>query len=166
VSTVALALCAQVKEIKVYFVTYGIMYGIGQSLLLAATLGILPHYFNKRLSFANGLMNFGAAIIVVLLPIFTAPIINNYGIVSTFYFLASLNFATFLLGFLFIPQLPNQNKNERLIVKIKESFGLEIFKMKKFNVWCVASFIGNLSFLSFFFFFNINTNILAIIFKS
>ena len=54
VSSFSMLLSAQVKEIQFYLLTYGVMLAIGQALLLASTLAILPHYFNKKLSMANG----------------------------------------------------------------------------------------------------------------
>lgn len=47
VSGVALALCTFVTNLKLYFLTYGVLYGIGQAFLLTSTLAIIPHYFNK-----------------------------------------------------------------------------------------------------------------------
>jgi MCP family monocarboxylic acid transporter-like MFS transporter 12 len=56
ISTVSLFASAYIENIMLYFVTYGLGFGVGQALLLSATLSILPHYFKKRLSLANGLM--------------------------------------------------------------------------------------------------------------
>jgi MFS family permease len=56
ISTISLAASAFIENIMLYFFTYGFGFGIGQALLLSATLSILPHYFKKRLSLANGLM--------------------------------------------------------------------------------------------------------------
>jgi len=61
---------------KLYFLTYGLGFGVGQALLLTATLAILPHYFNKKLSLANGLMNLIAAVIFVVLPYGTSYVIK------------------------------------------------------------------------------------------
>jgi MFS family permease len=48
-STFGLIASAFVNDLKLYFLTYGVIFGIGQSLFLASILSILPHYFNKRL---------------------------------------------------------------------------------------------------------------------
>lgn len=57
ISALSMLLSAQAQEIQIYIFTYGILLAIGQALLLASTLAILPHYFNKKLSLANGTLN-------------------------------------------------------------------------------------------------------------
>jgi hypothetical protein len=47
IGTISLILCAFVIELKIYFLTYGVLFALGQALKLASTLSILPHYFNK-----------------------------------------------------------------------------------------------------------------------
>lgn len=54
ISAISMVLSAWVNEIKYYLLTYGLLLSIGQALLLASTLSILPHYFDKKLSLANG----------------------------------------------------------------------------------------------------------------
>lgn len=51
ISTLGLAASSYVQNIKLYFLTYALLFGIGQALLLSATLAILPHYF-KKVSFS------------------------------------------------------------------------------------------------------------------
>lgn len=46
-STLALALSMLVEDIKLYFLTYGACFGIGQAFMLTSTMAILPHYFDK-----------------------------------------------------------------------------------------------------------------------
>ncbi|CAF0800646.1 unnamed protein product [Brachionus calyciflorus] len=146
ISGLALAICALVEKMEIYFLTYGVLYGAGQALLLTSTLAILPHYFKKRISLANGIMNLIGAIIVVLLPILTSKIIHNYSLKGIFLFLSLLNFGTVLMAFTYIPLLP-VHKHEKIIHQIKSSFGLEVFKKPKFAVWCIASFFGMFGYL-------------------
>ena len=145
-SSLSLLACAFVNDIKIYFLTYGFMLALGQALLLAATFAILPHYFNKRLSLANGIMNFFAAALVVVFPIILSAFLNNYGLKEAFYFLAASNFLAAVLSLMFKPMLPKSTEM-KLIPRIKESFGLEVLKNKNFLIWCVASFIGMLGYL-------------------
>ena len=91
VSSLGLLLSAHVTDIKFYFLTYSLLFGIGQAFMLTATLAILPQYFNKRLSLANGIMNLVTAIVVVLLPISTSWTLKTFGLKDTFYYLTILN---------------------------------------------------------------------------
>ncbi len=54
ISAVSMYLSSLINEIEYYILSYGILLSIGQALLLAATLAILPYYFKKKLSLANG----------------------------------------------------------------------------------------------------------------
>lgn len=91
-------------------------------------------------------MNFIAAIIVVLLPIFTSIIIEHHGLVKTFYFLTAISLVTVLMTLSYRPLLPIE-QNQKSIEKIKSSAGLEIFKKKKFLIWCIASFFAMFGYL-------------------
>lgn len=137
ISTLGLYWSALVTDIKTYLLTYGLVFAIGQSLLLTSTLAILPHYFYKKISLANGIVNFIGACIVVLFPIFTEELLEKHGLVGTFYFLTALSFVTIIMGLTYKPQLP-----ENSIEYVDSVWGLEIFKKKKYVVWCVASIFG------------------------
>jgi len=140
ISTFGLLTSAMVQKIEIYFLTYSFIFGLGQALMLTATLAIIPHYFNKKLSLANGVMNFVTAIIVCILPITTSWSLEKYGLKYTFYYFTMLNFITVLLSFTFKPILKN-DKNLTKHQKFKNSFGKEIFKKSKFIIWCVASIV-------------------------
>jgi MFS family permease len=141
ISFLGLFLSVFVKDIKIYYLTYGICFGIGQALLITSTMAILPHYFNKRLSLANGIMNALSAIIVVILPVLTSKIIHSYSLMGLFYFLSGLNLLTVIMAFTYKPLIRHDRsltKKERL----KHSFGISVLKKKGFVVWCIASFIA------------------------
>jgi len=145
-STISILLSAFIRKMQLYFLSYSIGFGIGQALLLTSTLAILPHYFNKRLSLATGLMSFIGAIIVVLIPIFTDLIINKYGLAATFYFLAGLNCLTIFMAFTYRPVLRSTETKTKK-EKIKQSLGIDILKNRRMIIWCIASFIGTLGYL-------------------
>jgi hypothetical protein len=86
-------------------------------------------------------MNFVTAVIVVILPIFFSMILEKYSLFETFYFLAFLNLITIFMAFTYKPIIITSDKNEKKIQRIKNSFGLEIFKKKKFLIWCIASIV-------------------------
>ena len=104
-------------------------------------MAILPHYFNKRLSLANGIANALSAIIVVILPVLTSKIIHSYSLVGLFYFLSGLNLLTVIMAFTYRPLIRN-DKNLTKIQRLKNSFGISVLKKKGFVVWCIASFIA------------------------
>ena len=121
------------------------MLAFGQALLLAPTYAILPHYFNKKLSLTNGIMNFCSAILIVVFPLIISKFLDNYGLSGAFYFLASINIIAAVLALTFKPKLPKSTEIS-LIPRIKESFGLEVLKNKNFLIWCIANIFGCLGY--------------------
>ena len=115
-------------------------------MLLASSLAILPHYFKARLSLANGIATCLSAIIIVLLPTFTSMILNHLGLQEAFYFLAVLNFISALCCTTYISLLPSPNYSS-LSERVKEGFGLEVWKKPKFGIWCIATFFGMFGYL-------------------
>ena len=123
------------------------MLAIGQSLMLAASLSIVPHYFKKKLSLANGLVNCFASILVVLLPYCTSIILRRYGLREAFYFFAFLNLVSTLLCMAYTPRLPTSNDAKTRSQKVRKSFGIDVFRKPKFVIWSVASFFGFFGYL-------------------
>ena len=146
ISAFSLLACAFVKDLRLYFLTYSIGFGVGQALLLAATSAILPHYFKNRISLANGLMNLIGAGVVVVLPILTALMLEKYSLTETFYFLSGVNFVTAIMTISYKPQFPD-DKKENIPTRIKKSFGVKVLKKKKFVFWCVCTLIGMFGYL-------------------
>ncbi|CAF0889545.1 unnamed protein product [Brachionus calyciflorus] len=142
ISTLSLISCIFVTKLQLYFLTYGFLFGLGQAFLLASTLSILPYYFKKKLSLANGIMNFIGSIIIVLLPILTSIIIDKYNIKITFVFLAGLS--SMSIPAVLTYKTPEKTRNELHSLKqqIRISLGTEIFKHKKFLIWCLSNFVG------------------------
>ncbi len=85
-STIALISCAFLEKIQYYFIFFSCLFGIGQSMLLIATFAILPHYFNKKIGFANGIMNLGSAFVTVGIPLVVASCLKELGLKETWYY--------------------------------------------------------------------------------
>jgi MFS family permease len=148
ISTIGLLLTAVVTNLKFYLLTYGLVYGIGQALLLSATAAILPHYFERKLSQANGVMIFTSAFVIISLPLITSMILKSYGLQMTFYFLAALNFVTIFMAVAFKSQIPSRPLKVSFVSKLKEGFGdAENFKNSKYVCWLLASFIAMFGYL-------------------
>ena len=130
-----------------FFCLKGVFLSIGQAILLSSTFAILPHYFSKKLSLANGLMNALASVIVVLLPICISSILHSHNLSEAFLFLAFLNIIASLFSITYIAQLPMNNDQVSMLVKVKQSFGLRILRMPRYVLWCIASFIAMFGYL-------------------
>jgi MFS family permease len=133
--------------LKLYFITYGVTLGIGQSLLLASVLSILPHYFSKRLGLANGLMNFGGALLTISLPFVYSECLKLIGLSYTFYVLAGFSFVSALAAITYQPQLKKNHYTEKWYHRIKNSCGFEVLKKRKFIIWIISAVIGFFGYL-------------------
>jgi MFS family permease len=146
ISTVAMALSIFISNIKLYILTYSLLFGVGQALLLGATLSILPHYFKKKLSLANGLMNLLSSIIVILLPVFTDITISMFGLRGTFCFLTGLSLVTVFTSLTYVSLLPN-HQHDNQFKRVRKSLALKILAKKEFVIWSACSLVGQFGYL-------------------
>ncbi len=146
ISTASLIATAFVTNLKMYMLTYGFFFGVGQAFLLSATEAILPHYFKKRLSLANGLMIFVSAFVIVTLPILTDQILGSHGLRGTFFLLAAINSVSVLMTVSFKSQLPDRH-DKTILQHVKSSANVQIFRNVKYTCWLVATFIAMFGYL-------------------
>jgi MCP family monocarboxylic acid transporter-like MFS transporter 2 len=139
-STIGLLTSFFVKEMTVYFLTYGVLFGIGQAFLAESTYQILPHYFDKNLGLANGIMVFGSALVTIGLILASSATLDLIGLHYEFIILATLSFTTIIASTAFKSVLkPNHNKNEKIQVQIRQSFGTDVLKRTEFNLWWISA---------------------------
>ncbi len=143
ISTVAIFSCSFVTQLSIYFLTYAVLFGIGQALLLTSSSAILSHYFKKKLSLANGVMNFVGSLIVIVLPILTSTFLDKFGLKEMFFLLSGMNFITIICAMTYKSQMPNPNRDIEKTIwnRVKSSFGIDIFKNKQFIMWGLTSLI-------------------------
>ena len=68
------------KHIEVLYVTYGIIFGTGSSLVYTPSLTILGHYFRKRLGVVNGIVTAGSSLFTIGLSFINQYILENHGV--------------------------------------------------------------------------------------
>lgn len=146
ISTIGLVASSFIRELKMYFLTYSVIFNVGQSLFLASILSILPHYFNERLGLANGLMIFGSAFLTIGIPFVVSECLSKIGLANLFFVLAGFSFFSALLTLTFKPQIRN-NFEGKWQDKIKKSLGIKVLKMRKFIIWVTSVVIGFFGYL-------------------
>jgi MFS family permease len=129
-----------VNNMKMYIITIGILSSIGNACVNAAIYAILPHYFDKNLGLATGIMNSGSSIITTISPFLAAYLLKQYSLrvffqMSGFIFLLLFPFSLF-----YKPLLPKV-RYETTKEKLKESFQIDILKNPKFICWIVSTAI-------------------------
>ena len=127
--------------IQMHFVSYCLIFGFGQSLILSTCFAILPHYFDKKLGLANGLMNTGGCFFVIISSLIIGNLLDTIGIVYVFYIISVFSLLLCLFSLTLKPQLPDE-KFLTLKQRINSSLGLDVFQKPRFIVWTIASIVG------------------------
>lgn len=143
-TTLAFLSCAFVDRLQLYFLTFSVLFGLGQAFLIQATFQILPHYFDKRLGLANGIMNFGGAIITILFIIVMSKSLEFLKLKYAFLILMGISILNIISAVTFKSTLQPQkseNRNEKVMKKIRDSFRIEVLKRGDMIIWCLASCI-------------------------
>ncbi len=141
--TFGLLMSTFVNKLPLYLLTYGIFYGIGKGFLAQATFQILPHYFVKRLGFANGLMNFGGSIVAILFMFLSDQSLAHVGMKESFLIFTGVSSITILAAFLFKSVLNVESgSSDMFLVKVKRSFAKDVLKRRELTVWWVSSFFA------------------------
>ncbi|KPM08946.1 monocarboxylate transporter-like protein 4 [Sarcoptes scabiei] len=83
------------------YITYGLVLGIGASLVYGPSLAILGHYFTKRLGLVNGLVTGGSSAFSIVMPILLRWLVDRFGIQTTFKYLSVLMIALILCSLSF-----------------------------------------------------------------
>ena len=71
------------QHIEVLYLTYGILFGTGASLIYTPSLTILGHYFKKKLGVVNGLVTAGSSIFTIGLSFINQHILETQGVSGT-----------------------------------------------------------------------------------
>ena len=68
------------QHISVLYLTYGIMFGTGSSLVYTPSLTILGHYFKKKLGVVNGIVTAGSSVFTIILSITNPLSLDQFGV--------------------------------------------------------------------------------------
>ena len=145
---------------EILYLTYGIMFGAGASLVYTPSLTILGHYFKKRMGIVNGIVTAGSSIFTIGLSFVNQYILEHHGLEPCLQLLASLTAILILCSFTFSPLLPpapppavqNASAFKRLLEKVPRILTkgptintsddqvvyLDNWRNKRFVIWTLA----------------------------
>lgn len=133
------------QHIEALYVTYGLLFGAGASLVYTPSLTILGHYFKKRLGVVNGVVTAGSSIFTIGLSYTNQYILDNHGLLPCLQLLACLTSLLILCGLTFVPVIcddeeqPVEKKEKSKTRKMIEKLVyLENWKNKKYIIWTIA----------------------------
>lgn len=127
------------------YVTQGFLFGVGASLCYFPSVIILPQYFCKRLSMANGLVSCGSGVGTMAMGPIINELISSYGWRMCVRFSSVLMIAVSFISILYRPRI--QPMDARYLRKHKKPlFDFSVFQNKAFLAFTFALFLFMLSY--------------------
>ncbi|XP_031565580.1 monocarboxylate transporter 10-like [Actinia tenebrosa] len=132
-----------VKDLYLLYLTFGVLWGIGSSMSYLTTLMMLPFWFKKRVSLANGIVTAGSGIGTIAVGPLMFLLVNKLGWANSVRVLAALVLICAFTSTLYKkPAIDNiTTKSAELEAPKKEKkplFEFSVLKNKAFLVWCVS----------------------------
>ncbi|KAK2189446.1 hypothetical protein NP493_106g02042 [Ridgeia piscesae] len=90
ISTTGMLASSFVPTISLLYLTYGLLTGLGISLVYTPSMIILGHYFKRHLGVVNGIVVFGSAVSTMIMPFVLQNLLVNVGLQRTMRIMAGL----------------------------------------------------------------------------
>ncbi|KAI0224011.1 Monocarboxylate transporter 10 [Lamellibrachia satsuma] len=90
ISTTGMFASSFVPTIGLLYITYGLLTGLGISLVYIPSMIILGHYFKRHLGVVNGIVVFGSAVSTMILPFVLQRLLVNIGLQRTMRIMSGL----------------------------------------------------------------------------
>ncbi|XP_052782727.1 uncharacterized protein LOC128218981 [Mya arenaria] len=120
INCLAYIVTSQATDIKILLVSYGVLHGIGNALVLGPSVSMVGYYFEKRRGFANSISISGASIGgLVFAPILT-QLFGYYGYRGCLLILAGFMLNGCIGGVLMRPTYYYENKRGNLLSEVDE----------------------------------------------
>lgn len=149
-TTISLLVTSSATSISSMYFTFGVMWGTGGSFLFFSGLLILRFYFNRNLSFANGITMTGAGFGTLVFNVMLQELDSKYGWRGGMRVLSVFAALTLLCGCVYIPPPVEYLAYERLSLfnRLKRLIDPRPWRDRAFTMWVVS-----LSFILFAYFF-------------
>lgn len=139
-----------VSSIEVVVLSYGIVAGLGQSMMYTGSILVTGFYFHDNPSVGTGVVVAGAGIGVAVFPMFTEFLIETYGIDGTFLLLSAVSLQVVVFNMCIkTHQLENKRKESTKTFKMKIKLILrelrKIVSMGAYLQFCLSIFCWSTS---------------------
>ncbi|CAG0903984.1 unnamed protein product [Darwinula stevensoni] len=126
--------------------TYGLLFGVGSSLVYTPSLVILNHYFSRRRGMVNGLVSAGSSVFTILMPFLLGNAISGLGLANTFRLLSGFTLIMVLCSTSFRPQLGRCRSMQEDTRGLRMWFRTRIWRDLRFIIWIVSMPLGLLGY--------------------
>jgi len=108
-STAGLIGSAFIQRLELLYLTYGLILGLGSSMVYSPSLVILGHYFKKHMGLVNGIVSFGSSIFTIALTRILPMLLSKIDIKYCFLFLAGLHFMLIIFSLSWKPLFKHED---------------------------------------------------------
>lgn len=122
-------------DIYKMYLTYGFLFGVGASMCYFPSVIILPQYFHKHLSMANGLVSCGSGVGTMVMGPVMQVLIEKVGWVNTIRVCSALMILVTLASLVYRPRIPPIPAE---IAKTRPLFDVSVFKNKAYVLFVIA----------------------------
>ena len=105
--SLSLGLSSLATNILTLYLTYSVLYGLGTSCVLSASLNIISKYFKKRRSMATGIVTYGQGGGVLILGPLLQTMVDAFGWQTTYQIMAGVVLSLCLSGLTHSPNVEN-----------------------------------------------------------
>ena len=141
-----------IVRIELLYLTYGIMLGVGSSLVYTPSLVILGHYFKRRFGMVNGIVTVGSSIFTIGLIYAIKYLIKAISLKHTLQALSGMHFILILGTLTWVPLLDQRRKDLDYILStesmavavtgccqyLSEFMNVKIWHNKSYVVWVLT----------------------------
>ncbi|KAI9263146.1 major facilitator superfamily domain-containing protein [Phascolomyces articulosus] len=118
------------------YLTQGIMFGTGVSLLYVTLMAVVPQYFEKRRAVALGIVSSGSGIGGLIVPFVMTPINRSLGSGWTYRVVGFICLGCDLITCILVKDRKPLKRQRK---KISEVVKISVFKDKNFRIWCLGA---------------------------
>jgi len=129
------------------YLTYGLMFGSGASLVYTPSLTILGHYFKRRLGLANGIVTAGSSVFTIALSFINQFILETHGLEVCLQMMTALCSVLVLCALSFVPvlqspapapQQPGSSRRSKVQELVSSLVYTPNWRNRRFVVWTLA----------------------------
>ncbi|XP_066138160.1 monocarboxylate transporter 10 [Euwallacea fornicatus] len=120
------------KNVTLFCITFGIMYGLGGALAYTPSLAVLGHYFKRYLGIVNGIVTAGSSVFTMIMPYVLKSLVKHFGLVWTLRALAVFASLIMVVATLFKPVKKSMSIRK---VSVKDVFNISVLTNMKYIIW-------------------------------
>lgn len=144
---------AFLEHLMLYYLTYGVVMGVGFSFAYAPSLVILGHYFKRRMGLVNGLVTFGSAVFTIVYSLVLPELLEEVGLKYSLLCLSGMVFLLMPYALTWKPLVVHENNLGALMLSTdsvlehvndcmlwtRKYLNVKIWRNRGYVIWALAN---------------------------